>query len=149
MKKMSKLSDEQFSVHVGTWQQVLLGGVIGGLLGGGINFLLYFAGRFFLGATFEVVDMPITQINSVMVAFASLLPALVGAGILYALARYQAENAFRIFVALAVLVVILSLYTPANTAVRTTDTLLLIAMHFIAMFSTVWGLYQFGMVRDA
>jgi hypothetical protein len=146
---MTQLSDDQFSVQIGSFSQLLQGAVIGGLLAGGINFLIYFAGVFFLDATFVLQgEAPVDQLTLVMVAFASLLPAVAGAGLLYTIAKYQTKHAFRIFVVISLIVLILSLYPPYDAAVQTMDAILLIAMHFVTMFTVLWGIYQFGTVKS-
>jgi hypothetical protein len=147
--KMTQLSDDQFSVQVGSFSQLLQGAVIGGLLAGGINFLIYSVGFFFLDATFALAGQaPVEQVTLVMVAFASLLPAVAAAGLLYTIAKYQRKNAFRIFIIVALAVLVVSLYSPYEAAVQTVDALLLIAMHFVAMFAILWGIYQFGTVKS-
>jgi hypothetical protein len=148
---MNQLSGDEFTVRFGDIKKVLVGSLIGGLLGGAINFLIYFGGLFFLGATYAMdVDAgaPVGIVSPVMVAFATVIPALIGGLILYGLDQYNSENAFRIFIGIAIAVTLLSIYQPFAFSVNVRDSLLLIAMHFVAMLSTVWGLYQFGAVRN-
>jgi hypothetical protein len=114
--------------------KLLSAAAIGGVVAAVINLALFFILPALLNTTLRVRTPQATELEPmpfIAVIMASIVPAFVGAGLLWLLNRFT-PRPVTIFIAIAVIVVVLSLAAPFQLGVSTTEAIILVLMHIVA-----------------
>ena len=114
--------------------------IIAGLIGGGIAAVLN-AIVFFIAPTLTATqsDGSIGPVTLIPIIFASIIPSIFAAIVLWLLRRFTG-NGTRIFQIVAVVLLLLSFFSPFAAAATTGIALWLNLMHLIAGSAIIWSL---------
>ncbi|MDX2136664.1 MAG: DUF6069 family protein [Chloroflexota bacterium] len=114
--------------------KLLSAAAIGGVVAAVVNLALFFILPALLNSLLRVRTPQATELEPlpfIAVIMASIVPAFVGAGLLWLLNRFTARPV-TIFTVIAVIVTLLSLATPFQLGISTTEAIILVLMHIVA-----------------
>ena len=130
-----------------TTSGIFKGAAIGGAVAAAANVALYFAGGA-AGAEYMMLPPgggPLQPIPIVMPAVMSLVPALIGAGVLIGLRRLFPEKAWTIFLAITGVVFVLMLPGPMmQMGEDAVAVIVLELMHVVLVAGVILGIRRFG-----
>lgn len=118
----------------------LLGAAAGAVVALVINTVVFFAGNAILGAPIQASTDGTNPSDVLYVAViaASVLPIMVGAGVLWLLTRFT-TSALRVWTIIAIVITVLSLGGPTFLPVDNGSKIALALMHIAAASSAIFG----------
>ncbi len=123
------------------------GAAIGGAAAGVLNVILYFGGGA-AGAEYMMMSPGATELAPIPIAMPfilSLVPALIGGGLLIGLTKFVPDNAWRIFLGLCAAAYIVMLAgPPLQLSEDTTAIVFLELMHVVAVAGPIVGIRRFA-----
>ena len=126
---------------------ILKGAAIGGAIAGAVNVILYFVGGA-IGAEYMTMPPGGTELEPIPVPMPfvlSLVPALVGGGLLVGLTKFAGDKAWKIFIGCAVAAYLVMFLGPVTqfgddmTAMVTLE-----VMHVVAVTGALLGIQKFA-----
>ena len=126
---------------------IMKGAAIGGAAAGVINVILYFGGGA-AGAEYMMMPPGATELAPIPVAMPfilSLVPGLLGGGVLIGLTKVVPDAAWKVFLGLcAVAYIVMLAGPPMQMADDMAAIVSLELMHLVAVTGAIVGIYKFG-----
>ena len=126
---------------------IMKGAAIGGVAAGVINVILYFGGGA-AGAEYMMMSPGATELAPIPVAMPfilSLVPALIGGGVLIGLTKVVPDKAWTVFLGLcAVAFIVMLAGPPMQMADDTAAIVSLELMHIVAVAGAIVGIHKLG-----
>ncbi len=126
---------------------ILKGAAIGGAAAGVLNVIVYFAGGA-VGAEYLMMPPGATELAPIPVGMPfvlSIVPALIGGGVLIGLTKVVPDHAWKIFLGLCAIAYVVMLGgPPMQMADDTTAIVFLEVMHVVAVAGAIVGIRKFG-----
>ena len=126
---------------------IMKGAAIGGAAAGVLNVILYVAGGA-AGAEYMMMPPGATDLAPIPIAMPfilSLVPALLGGGVLIGLTKVVPDKAWKVFLGLcAVAYLVMLAGPPLQMAEDTAAIVFLELMHVVAVAGAIVGIHKFG-----
>ena len=125
---------------------IMKGAAIGGTVAGVLNVILYVAGGA-AGAEYMMMQPGATELAPIPVAMPfilSLVPELLGGGVLIGLTKVVPDKAWKVFLGLCAVAYIVMLGPPMQMAEDMAAIVSLELMHVVAVAGAIVGIHKFG-----